>query len=88
MIKQANCFFQAGLIPTNINGEAFAIKSTFDNGFIISGATDYGGTSFNINALVIKTDSLGNTSKIVNIENNGVSFSNDFCFISKLSKSI
>lgn len=63
---------------TNINGEAFAIKSTFDNGFIISGATDYGGTSFNINALGIKTDSLGNTSKIVNIKKNEVSLSNDF----------
>ncbi|HMQ70760.1 MAG TPA: T9SS type A sorting domain-containing protein [Ignavibacteria bacterium] len=63
---------------TNVNGEAYSIKNTFDNGFIISGITEYGGTSFRTNLLGIKTDSLGKTSNIVNIENNEVSISKDF----------
>ena len=54
---------------TNIDGDGYAVKSTNDNGFIITGITEYGGSSFRTNVIGIKTDSLGNTSSIVNVSN-------------------
>lgn len=54
---------------TKVDGEGYAIAITNDNGYIISGLTEYEGTVLNTNVLVIKCDSLGNTSPIVKIKN-------------------
>jgi len=55
---------------TNIDGDGNAIKLTSDNGYIITGGTEYGGSSSRTNVLGIKTDSLGNTTTILDIKLN------------------
>ena len=63
---------------TNIDGRGYAFKITSDNGFIISGLTEYAGTSSNTNVLGIKKDSLGNTTSIVSIKGNSSFISKNF----------
>jgi len=67
----------------NLNGMTSEIisnvKSTFDNGLIMIGITDYPiGGDFDDNILAIKTDSLGNTSPLVSINGQSQNVSNDF----------
>ena len=55
------------------------VKSTFDNGLIMIGITDYpSGGDFDDNILAIKTDSLGNTSSLVFINGQSQNVSNSF----------